>query len=64
MEEDEAAVSIAATKGSGSFTLTGLHFAFDQEQKPANKQPNKLALKAFLVGEDVLHSHIATIHSG
>lgn len=76
-KEDEATVSIAATKESSSFILTGLHFALDQEQKPANKQPNKLALKAFLAGEDVLLCcrlvlaqcgkilrHIATIHSG
>lgn len=43
MEEDEAAVSIAATKEGSSFILTGLHFALDQEQKPANKHANKLA---------------------
>lgn len=44
MEEDEAAVSIAATKERSSFILTGSNFALDQEQKPANKQPNKLAI--------------------
>lgn len=57
-EEDEAAVSITATKESSSFILTGLHFALDQEQKPTNKQ-------TFLGGEDVLlHCQLALAQYG